>query len=95
VCVDGKNFKLTKTRQKRVEELEKRLKSMEEQLQRATETKAVVKVVDEREALDHLLEEGLSNFECRVSLASSKIPDIRSSGMFTPVITRLANFNQL
>jgi hypothetical protein len=55
---------------------------MEEQLQHANESKEVVKIVNDREALDHLLEEGLSNFECRIALESSKNTDIRESSMF-------------
>jgi CII-binding regulator of phage lambda lysogenization HflD len=73
------SIKLTKIRQKRVEELEKRLKNMEEQLQRANQGKEIVKVVDEREALENLWEEGISNFECRISLEGSNITELRNS----------------
>lgn len=52
---------------------------MEKQLQRATQGKEVVRVVDEREALDNLMEEGLSNFECRISLGGSNITEVRDS----------------
>ncbi|PMD41392.1 hypothetical protein L207DRAFT_457834 [Hyaloscypha variabilis F] len=65
--------------QKRVEELEKRLKSMEEQLQRANQSKEVVRIVDEQGALDNLWDEGLSNFECRISLEGSDIPRVRKT----------------
>jgi uncharacterized protein YegJ (DUF2314 family) len=68
--------KLTKIRQKRVEELEKRLKSMEEQLHRANQTKQVVKVVEDRDALEHLWEEGLTNFGCRMAAEGSQITEI-------------------
>lgn len=68
---------------------------MEEQLQRANQSNQVVKIANDREALDHLLEEGLSNFECRISLESSKnITDIRASGMFLPLFTCTTNFYQ-
>jgi hypothetical protein len=76
------NIKLTNDRQKRVEELEKRLKSMEEQLRLANQGKEVMRIVDERDALDNLWEEGLSNFESRISLEGSDIPDVRRSREF-------------
>jgi hypothetical protein len=78
------NIKLTNVRQKRVEELEKRLKSMEEQLRRANQGKEVMRIVDERDALDNLWEEGLSNFESRISLEGLDIPDVRRSREFRP-----------
>jgi hypothetical protein len=78
------NIKLTNVRQKRVEELEKRLKSMEEQLRRANEGKEVMRIADERDALDNLWEEGLSNFESRISLEGSGNPDVRRSREFRP-----------
>jgi hypothetical protein len=78
------NIKLTNVRQKRVEELEKRLKSMEEQLRRANQGKEVMRIADERDALDNLWEEGLSNFESRISLEGSGIPDVRRSREFRP-----------
>jgi hypothetical protein len=52
---------------------------MEKQLQRANQGKEVVRIVDEREALDNLWEEGLSNFECRISLEGSNITEVRDS----------------
>jgi len=52
---------------------------MEEQLQRANQGKEVVRIVDERDALDNLWEEGLSNFECRISLEGSSIPEVRNT----------------
>jgi hypothetical protein len=79
------NIKLTNDRQKRVEELEKRLKSMEEQLRLANQGKEVMRIVDERDALDNLWEEGLSNFESRISLEGSDIPDVRRSREFRPM----------
>jgi hypothetical protein len=78
------NIKLTNDRQKRVEELEKRLKSMEEQLRLANQGKEVMRIVDERDALDNLWEEGLSNFESRISLEGSDILDVRRSREFRP-----------
>jgi hypothetical protein len=77
--------KLTKNRQKRVEDLEKRLKSMEEQLQRANQSKQIVKVVEDRDALDHLWEEGLTNLGCRMAAEGSnitEITEIREASMF-------------
>lgn len=52
---------------------------MEKQLQRANQGKEVVRIVDEREALDNLWDEGLSNFECRISLEGSNITEVRDS----------------
>lgn len=57
---------------------------MEKQLQRANQGKEVVRIVDEREALDNLWEEGLSNFECRISLEGSNITEVRDSRASLP-----------
>ncbi len=52
---------------------------MEKQLQRANQGREIVRIVDEREALDNLWEEGLSNFECKISIEGSNITEIRDS----------------
>lgn len=57
---------------------------MEKQLQRANQGKEIVRIVDEREALDNLWEEGLSNFECKISIEGSNITEIRDSREFSP-----------
>jgi PP-loop superfamily ATP-utilizing enzyme len=83
-CNHENNHQLTENRQKRVEELEKKLKSMEEQLQRANQSTAVVRVVDDREALENLWEEGLSNFEHRIHLEGSDIMEVRNTRSCSP-----------
>ena len=57
---------------------------MEKQLQRANQGKEIVRIVDEREALDNLWEEGLSNFECRISIEGSNITEVRDSRVSLP-----------
>jgi hypothetical protein len=64
---------------------------MEQQLQRANQGQEVVRIVDEREALDNLWEEGLSNFERRISLEGFNITEVRDSRasflLFLPIFT--------
>jgi hypothetical protein len=66
---------------------------MEKQLQRANQGKEVVRIVDEREALDNLWEEGLSNFECRISIEGSNITEVRDSRPFFPPFPHIFTAN--
>jgi hypothetical protein len=59
---------------------------MEEQLQRANQSKEVVRIVDEQGALDNLWDEGLSNFECRISLEGSDIPRVRKTRLYPQIM---------